>query len=134
MNLHEYQKLPEIMDGSDLVSIFEEFFKEAKTQDPSEWMPKLEILCEKQWYTYEKPDAELKEKTRSLLINNWSWSDDYLRLVLTASQSFGLDKSLFCKALGKYQGRGTEDFQRVLQNSVGDDIDPYWSFKNDSRG
>jgi len=129
MNLEGYENLPEGLDKDELQNIYTIFFEELNSDDDEEMRAKLDILCDKQWHTYELPNDDIQEKIRTWLVNNWREEQEYLELILGVCYCFGLDKKLYVRALDVYQGEHKSEYENDLKQSDGDFIDPYWSMK-----
>jgi len=129
MNIDEYDDLADGLDKSDLVDVYEVFFREAAEEPEAVTLRKLDILCDKQWHTSELPDKEIQKQVRELIMSHWDESSSFLELVLGVCYCFGLDKELFCKSLSLYDGEFKDEFVSHLENSKGDNVDPYWSMR-----
>ena len=128
MNLAEYESLPDSMSRDEIHRHCMTVLEESKKEDISVTLAKLNELGDRQWHTYELPDSALQARLRRLLIDNWVAADQgYLESVLGLSYCFALDKELYRCALTNYTGDHLEEFQRSLENSVGDNINPWWS-------
>jgi hypothetical protein len=104
--------------------------QESDKEIVAETMKKLLHLGDKQWHTYELPSKDLQQKIRQWLINNWvSNSDDFLEGFLITFYNFALDKEAYIKALDPYRGKYKSEFKAHLENSHGDNIDPWWTLK-----
>ncbi len=104
--------------------------EESEKDSISVTLAKLDELADRQWHTYELPDPGLQTRLRKWLIDNWVSADqDYLESVLGLSYCFALDKELYRRALQCYKGEHLKEFQRDLEKSGGDSIDPWWSLK-----
>jgi len=129
MDIEEYDDLEDGLDKSDLVDIYDIFFREASVEPEDVTFSKLKVLCDKQWHTSELPDEKIQHKMREWIVSNWRETNDFLLLTLSVCYCFGLDKKLFCKALNLYDGEFKDEYIRHLENSVADNIDPYWSMR-----
>lgn len=130
MNLEEYEKLPDYMSRDEVHRHCVTALNESEKDDISVTLAKLHELGERQWHTYELPDAALQTRLNEWLINNWISADqDYLESVLGLAYCFALSKELYRCALQYYMGEHLSDFQRDLDKSDGDNIDPWWSMK-----
>ncbi len=129
MDIDEYEDIPDGLSKTELSTFLNIFFQEIQTEQIENSLKKLDILCDKQWHTYELPDEEVKEKIRKLLLDNLDTSDEYLELVLSTCYCFGLDKKIFSDVLDKYHGWARNEFIEILEKSKGDNIDPYWSLR-----
>lgn len=128
MNLEEYESLPDSMSRDEIYRHCMTVLEESKKEDTSVTLAKLNELADRQWHTYELPDSALQDRLSRWLIDNWVSADqDYLESVLGLSYCFALDKELYRCALANYTGNHVKEFQRSLENSVGDKIDPWWS-------
>jgi hypothetical protein len=127
MNIEEYEDIADGIEVSKLLGIYDVFFKEVKHEEKDVTLKKLEILCDKQWHTYELPSSYIQSKIKEWLIENWEINNDYLDVVLGVSYCFGLDKGLYEKALSLYKGEFFDEYKENLTNSKGVFIDPYWS-------
>ena len=129
MDVCEYENLPEGLDKDQLKKIFSKFFGELEADSYEDTCAKLEILCDKQWHTYELPDEDIQTKMRGWVVDNWRETEEHLELIMGICYSFGLDKELFARALGVYQGEHKAEYENDLKQSLGDFIDPYWSMR-----
>lgn len=129
MDIIEYEQLPDGLDKPRMKFVYESLLKELKSDSLDDALAKLDIVCDKQWHTYELPDAEVQESISEWLISNWKHSDEYLELVLSVCYCFGLSKRLFILALDEYKGDARDEFEGHLKMSLSDHIDPYWSLR-----
>jgi hypothetical protein len=131
MNLEEYEALPDSMSHNDVHRYCMLALNEARSEDISRTLEKLDVLSDRQWHTYESPKPEFQSQLREWLIEHWiSPNQDYLESVLSLSYCFALDKDIYRRALKDYSGEHVNEFQRHLEMSDGDTIDPWWSMKN----
>ena len=130
MNLTEYEGLPDYLSRDEVHRHCMTVLVESEKDDISVTLAKLNELGDRQWHTYELPDPALQTRLRKWLIDNWVSADqDYLESVLGLSYCFALDKELYGLALQYYTGEHLKEFQRDLEKSDGDNIDPWWSMK-----
>lgn len=129
MNIVEYESLSDGLDKSRMKSVYHALMEDMKLDSFDSLVAKLDLLCDIQWHTYELPDAEVQDSISSWLISNWKDSDEYLELVLSVCYCFGLSKNLFVAALERYNGDAREEFEKYLNMSLSNHIDPYWSLR-----
>ena len=130
MDLEYYRKLPDYIDSSEVEKYCFLILNEANQEVRTDTISKLREMCDRQWHTYELPSSDIQFALKEWLIQNWiSNSDEYLEVLMSIAFNFGLDKAFFTKALSHYDGRHKIEFQRDLDKSLGDNIDPWWSMK-----
>ena len=130
MDLSNHEHLPEYPESSEVEKYCFAILDEANREPTQDTIQKLQAIGDKQWHTYQLPSIELQAALKKWLIQNWiSNSDDYLEAILYLAFNFGLDKEFYTKALSLYEGRFEGEYQRALDNSSGDFIDPWWSMK-----
>jgi len=118
------------MDISDVEKYCYLILEESNREDRKFTISKLREMCDRQWHTYTLPSSDLQLALKEWLINNWGTnSKEYLETILVISFNFGLDKAFFIKALSLYDGRHVTEFQRDLDKSTGDNINPWWSME-----
>jgi hypothetical protein len=133
MDLKEYSDLPDSISCDDVHRYCIQALSEAICEDISITLEKLDELGDRQWHTYELPKPELQIQLREWLIQNWiSATPDYLESVLDLSYCFALDKEIYRRALHDYNGEHLIEYQRHLEMSDGNTIDPWWSLRNRS--
>ncbi len=132
--LDEYEQLPDCMTVSEVHQHCMVILDDAVTDDVSLTLAKLDEMSNRQWHTYELPEATLQTRLREWLIDNWVSPDEaFLESVLGLAFCFGLDKDLFQQALRGYKGQHVGEFQQHLDESNGSSIDPWWSLKNNAQ-
>ncbi|ASF48177.1 hypothetical protein [Methylovulum psychrotolerans] len=129
MILQQYQDLPETMTKMAVAKLLADFLQAADSDTGEQNYAKLDIIGDKQWHTYEVADADVRQKLSHWLEANWEENQDYFDMVLGVCYCFGLEKSLFMRALQGYHGEQLWEYVQMLDNSVGKTIDPYWSMK-----
>lgn len=135
MKLEEYESLPDSMSHDEIQRLCITALEESETEDIPVTLAKLDQLGHRQWHTYKLPDPALQSQLRQWLIDHWaSPGQEYLEAVLSLSYCFGLDKEIFGQALMCYTGEHLEEFNKDLEKSDGNDIDPWWSMKQYSAG
>lgn len=103
---------------------------ESEKEIPEEVLGKLLVLSDKQWHTYQLPSNEIKGKIKNWLIQSGLLdSKKFLVSLLVISFSFSLDKEFYKKILDMYSGSDKWQFQRNYNNSLGVDMDPWWTLK-----
>ena len=128
MELSEYRKLPDQMDISEVEKYCFLILEEARLDSREITISKLCEMCNRQWHTYKLPSTDLQTALKDWLINNWiTNSNDYLETIMVIAFNFGLDKAFFAKAYSFYDGLSMVEFQRDLDKSTGDNINPWWS-------
>jgi hypothetical protein len=127
-DLNNYPEYPSI----EVVERFCNFvLDEAEKFTPEVTLGNLQYLGDKQWHTYKLPSKELQTRIKKWLIQNWTLnSKKYLEGILVVCFNFALDKEFFRQALNLYSGEHKQEFEKMLENSTEDHIDPWWSLKN----
>lgn len=126
-DLNNYEEYP----SQEVIEEFIDFvIRNSLNEDLMLTLEKLVDLGDKQWHCYEEPKMHVKEKLRNFLTSNWTNETDYLENVLILSYCFALDKSFYQKALNSYSGKHYKNFEKDLINSLGENIDPYWTMRN----
>jgi hypothetical protein len=129
MKLQEYENLPDGMTAAEVAGVLDIFLSETNLDTSQERIQKLEILCDKQWHTYEVADEVVRKKAENLIISYWEENNEYLEMSLNLCYCFGLSKCIFTKLLNSYNGEQRWEYLKILGNSIGDSIDPYWSLR-----
>lgn len=130
MQLSEYRLLPDYMKPAEVEKYCILILRESSLEVVPQTLAKLREMSDRQWHTYELPSRSLQDELKNWLIQNWTTnSDEYLESVMVLGYCFGLDKEFFQKALSLYQGKSKNEFQRGLDKSDGEFIDPWWSMK-----
>lgn len=127
MNIKGYGDLADGINKLELQPVYEIFFADLKNDSYSTVCEKIELMCDRQWHTYELPEEDVKKKMTDWIMDNWSDSDSFLELVLLICYSFGLKKDIYEKAFNIYSSEDKSEYESDLINSKGADIDPYWS-------
>ncbi len=132
MQLSEYRHLPDYMKPVEVERYCLLILQESSLESVTQTLEKLQEMSDRQWHTYELPSKELRNKLKNWLIQNWTLnSSEYLESMMVLSYCFGLDKEFFSQALVHYDGKFKVKFQRDLENSAGDSIDPWWRFSSE---
>jgi len=130
MKLEDLNNYPEY-PGCEIVEQFcNLLLDEAEKETPERTLGGLRYLGDKQWHTYELPSKILQARIKEWLIQSGAMdSDKYLVDLLVVSFCFALDKEFYRIILDRYTGENKWQFVKALENSFGDDIDPWWSLK-----
>ena len=132
MQLSEYRHLPDYMKPAEVERYCFLILQESSLESVTQTLEKLREMSDRQWHTYELPSKELRNKLKNWLIQNWtSNSSEYLESMMVLSYCFGLDKEFFSQALAHYDGKFKVNFQRDLENSPDDRIDPWWRLRSE---
>jgi hypothetical protein len=127
MKYSEIDNYPEYPDKKVIERFCNLVLQESEKEIVTETLKKLRHLGDKQWHTYELPSKDLQQRIRQWLINNWiSNSEEFLEGFLITFYNFALDKEAYIKALDLYHGEYKSQFLASLENSPGDNIDPWW--------
>lgn len=129
MKIEEYRDLPEGAGKEQLKSVYVKLFEDFNKDSYEDVYKKLEIICDKQWHTSELPGKDVQEMIRNWIVNNWTDSQKFYELVIGLCYCFGLEKELYTRALNLYHGEYKNDYEKDLEQSKGDCIDPYWSMR-----
>jgi len=130
MDLADISKYPEYPSKEVVERFCNLVLDESEKETIQETLSYLRMLGDKQWHTYKLPSDELRQKIKLWLIKNWvSNSTEYLEDLLVISYYFSLDKEFYKTALNLYQGKFKSEFLLDLENSKGNDIDPWWRLK-----
>ncbi len=130
MKYTDISKYPEFPPNDIVEKFCDLVLEESEKEIAQETLGKLQYLGDKQWHTYCVPSKELQQRIKSWLIKNWvSNSSEYLESLLVISFDFSFDKEFYKTALDLYQGKHKSEFTAHLENSLGDNIDPWWTMK-----
>ena len=133
MQIDDYDNLPEGIGKEELSAVYDVFLRELE-EDPFEVAcKKIDILCDKQWHTYDLPSVDVQIKLQRWLLDNWRDSKEYVKLGLGVCYCFGLSKNLFRRFLDLYKGDNLWEYQNILNASVGHGINPYWSLEKSNQ-
>ena len=131
MELEELKNLPEGIGRRDVERLCDIVLHDSEEESIQDVLEKFGILGDKQWHTYEMAGDDLRGKIEKWLNCHWDDSSQYfLRMALSIAFRFGLDKELYKMALRSYTGELKDEYEKYLQNSAGDHIDPYWSLRS----
>lgn len=128
MQLSEYRLLPDYMKPAEVEKYCMLILRESSLETVHQTLAKLREMADRQWHTYELPGRNLQDELKKWLIQNWTTNaDEYLESVMVLSYCFGLEKEFFRQALSLCQGNSRDEFQRHLDNSEGEFMDPWWT-------
>jgi hypothetical protein len=134
MDISDYKRLPDYLDPLAVDEYCLRALAESSTESVWITIEKLKELSDRQWHTYRLPPKALQIKLQSWLVKHWSSdSPEYLEAVMIISYCFGLEKRIFVRALKSYRGKFRTVFQKDLENSSEDFIDPWWGLKGNQR-
>lgn len=129
MDLEDYKNLPEGMSKEEVETLCLEFLNDFSGKYSEDVLDKINIICDKQWHTYELPSGNIMEAMSE-------WLDSYCEIeafssdiVMRIAYCFGLEKKIFEKVAKVYGQSEISEYKEDLQNSSGDRIDPYWSLR-----
>lgn len=130
MELDEYENLPEGMSAKEVKSLWRTFLSEEGDSFTQDSIEKMYIICNKQWHTYELPSAATRDAV-SGWVKRWIQTGDYdPELVARVVYSFGLEKKLLEQLIARLSDMDICDYEKDLENSAGEFIDPYWSLRS----
>jgi hypothetical protein len=129
MNIEKYSDLPDAMSTSQVGEVLDIFFQDCEG-DFVLRMKKLDVICDRQWHSYEEAPQHIKDRVSDWLMGSWVESQEFFEFVLGVCYSFGLSKVVFCRAMNGYSGGSLLWYKEVLEKSSGEFIDPYFSMKN----
>lgn len=130
MNLEDYNALPDSLDPVEVEHYCNLILDEAISELPKETLRKLRLLGDRQWHCYEVPSKGLQQRLRKWCVNNWTESSpEFLEGVLVTAYNFALDKEFYKTVLERYNGTHLAEFKLDLEKSLGDFIDPWWSYR-----
>jgi len=95
MDIKDYENLADGINREELRSVYEIFFVDLAKDSYCIACEKIELLCDKQWHTYELPEEAVKTKMVDWIKANWSDNESFLKIVLLISYSFGLKKNIY---------------------------------------
>ena len=127
----DIDKYPEY-PSEDIIKMFVDYvIQNSIDEDPKKTLSKLGDLGDKQWHTYQELPIEYKNNIKEFLIRIWNNNDnEFLESILSISYCFALEKGFYKKAFENYSGNFKSDFERDLNASVGEFINPWWTLKN----
>lgn len=130
MKLEDLNNYPEY-PSKDIVEQFCNLaLDEADHVTTKETLDNLRYLGDKQWHTYELPSSGLRARIKAWLINSGTAdSDENLQDLLVISFYFAQDKGFYKMLLDRFKGESKWQFESNFENSLEDDIDPWWSLK-----
>ncbi|HZL89254.1 MAG TPA: hypothetical protein VFB96_12825 [Pirellulaceae bacterium] len=130
MQTEDLENLPDYLEPADVWRLSEQVLQESTQESVSATLRKLNVLADQQWHGYEPAPRDLRERLTRWLVQNWqSGSEEYLEAVLGLTYCYGLDKRIYREALCAYHGPFRKEFERNLERSVGENIDPWWSLR-----
>ena len=127
MHVEEYEAMPDIIEPEQVEALVDTFLREGQSDKEDETKRKLAVLCDRQWHTYRAPSERVRGLLREWILSHWEDKLSFYELVMGIAYSFALDKELFERALKSYHGVQRWEYLRMLENSPGDFLDPYWS-------
>jgi hypothetical protein len=130
MKLEDLNNYPEYPDKEIVKQFCILVLDEAENKTAKETLSNLRYLGDKQWHTYELPSDELRARIKAWLINSGAVdSDENLVDALVISFCFALDKAFYKMLLDRLSGETKWQFTQDFENSLQDDMDPWWSLK-----
>lgn len=130
MSFEAYEDLPDYLEPGVVWELTERALRESAGEEVRLTLFKLDALSDRQWHTYKLAPETLRENLRTWLIKHWQpQSEFYLEMLLGLAYCYALDKGIYVQALEQYQGRDKCEFERHLEKSAGENIDPWWSMR-----